>query len=363
MKILILANNDVGLYKFRRELIIKLIEMGHQIIISLPNGELISNLKKLGCKFINTPVDRRGMNPFTDMKLFCCYHKIIRNILPDIIITYTIKPNIYGGLAARQRKIPYYVNITGLGTAFQKENLIKKTVICLYKIACKRARVLFFENKGDCQRFLAEKIVLKEHTYILNGAGVNTQDYPFAEYPKQENSTRFLFIGRIMKEKGIDELLAAFSKLKKEESVILDMVGPIEDMQYQEKIDKLVALKEIHYYGFQEDVKSYIKKCHCVVLPSYHEGMANVLLEAGSMGRPLIASKIYGCKEAINGKNGMTIKCRDVEDLYNKMKKFVMLTYEEKQKMGMESHRYISERFSKEKVVKETIEKIFAKGM
>ena len=149
MKILILANNDVGLYKFRRELIIKLIEMGHQIIISLPNGELISNLKKLGCKFINTPIDRRGMNPFTDMKLFCCYHKIIRNILPDIIITYTIKPNIYGGLAARQRKIPYYVNITGLGTAFQKENLIKKAVICLYKIACKRARVLFFENKGD----------------------------------------------------------------------------------------------------------------------------------------------------------------------------------------------------------------------
>ena len=124
-----------------------------------------------------------------------------------------------------------------------------------------------------------------------------------------------------MKEKGIDELLAAFSKLKKEESVILDMVGPIEDMQYQEKIDKLVALKEIHYYGFQEDVKSYIKKCHCVVLPSYHEGMANVLLEAGSMGRPLIASKIYGCKEAINGKNGMTIKCRDVEDLYNIVKK------------------------------------------
>lgn len=362
MKILILTNNDVGLYKFRKELIMKLIEMGHQIIISLPDGELVSSLKTLGCRFIDTPVDRRGMNPFADIKLFCCYHKIIRKILPDIIITYTIKPNIYGGLAARQRKIPYYINITGLGTAFQKEDLVKKTVIYFYKIACKRARVLFFENEGDCQRFLSEKIVLKEHTYVLNGAGVNIQDYLFTEYPKQENPIRFLFIGRIMKEKGIDELLAAFLKLKQEEDVILDVVGPIEDMQYREKIDKLVALKEIHYYGFQEDVKSYIKKCHCVVLPSYHEGMANVLLEAGSMGRPLIVSKIYGCKEAINGKNGMTVKCRDIEDLYNKMKKFVMLPYEKKQEMGMESHKYISERFSKEKVVKNTIEKIFLKG-
>ncbi len=363
MKILILANNDVGLYKFRREFIIKLIEMGHQIIISLPDGEWIPSLEKLGCKFINTFVDRRGINPFIDMKLFCYYHKIIKNMLPDIVITYTIKPNIYGGLAAKQRKIPYYINITGLGTAFQNENLIKKVVICLYKIVCKRAKVIFFENKGDCQQFLSEKIASKEHTYVLNGAGVNIQDYPYTEYPKQENSICFLFIGRIMKEKGIDELLAAFSKLKKEENVILDIVGPIEDMQYQKKIDKLVALKEIHYYGFQEDIKPYIKKCHCVVLPSYHEGMANVLLEAGSMGRPLIASKIYGCKEAINSKNGMTIKCRDVEDLYNKMKKFVTLTYEEKQKMGMESHRYISKRFSKEKVVKDTIQKIFIKGI
>ena len=363
MKILILANNDVGLYKFRKELIIRLIEMGHQIIISLPDGKWVPSLEKLGCKFINTSVDRRGMNPFIDMKLFCCYHKIIKNILPDIVITYTIKPNIYGGLAARQRKIPYYINITGLGTAFQKENLIKKAVICFYKIACKKAKILFFENKKDCQGFLSEKIVSKEHTYVLNGAGVNIKDYSFTEYPKQEKTIRFLFIGRIMKEKGIDELLAAFSKLKKEENVILDVVGPIEDIKYRKEIQRLVALEEIQYYGFQEDVKSYIKKCHCVVLPSYHEGMANVLLEAGSMGRPLIASQICGCKEAINGKNGMTVKCKDVEDLYNKMKKFVMLPYKKKQRMGMESHKYISERFSKEKVIRDTIQKIFVKGI
>ncbi len=363
MKILILANNDVGLYKFRKEFIEKLIEMGHQIIISLPDGELISKLKEMGCKFINTPIDRRGINPFNDIKLFFAYYKIIKKILPDMIITYTIKPNIYGGLAARQKNIPYYMNITGLGTAFQKENIIKKLVVQLYKISCKKAKLLFFENRENCQKFVKEKIVSKENTCILDGAGVNIQDYPFTDYPRQQTPIRFLFIGRIMKEKGIDELLKAFLKLKTQFNIELDIVGPIEESSYQKRMDRLNFTGKIQYYGFQEDVKPYIKKCHCMVLPSYHEGMANTLLEAGSMGRPLIVSDVCGCRETINDKNGMIIKCGDAKDLYNKMKKFVLMDYEMKQVMGMESHQYICERFSKEKVVKNTIEKIFAKGM
>lgn len=363
MKILILANNDVGLYRFRKELIEKLIEMGHQIIISLPDGELISRLKKMGCKFIDTPIDRRGINPFNDIKLLSTYYKIIKKILPDMIITYTIKPNIYGGLVARQKNIPCYMNITGLGTAFQKENLVKKLVVWLYKISCKKARLLFFENEENCQKFVKEKIVSKENTCILNGAGVNMKEYPLTIYPKQESAIQFLFVGRIMKEKGIDELLKAFLRLKTQFNIELDIVGPIEESRYQKRMEKLNLTGKIQYYGFQEDVKPYIKKCHCMVLPSYHEGMANTLLEAGSMGRPLIASDICGCKEAINGKNGMIVKCGDAKDLYDKMKKFVLMDYEIRQAMGMESYRYISEKFSKERVVKNTIEKIFAKGM
>lgn len=363
MKILILANNDVGLYKFRKELIEKLIEMGHQIIISLPDGELVSKLKEMGCKFINTPIDRRGINPFTDIKLFYTYYKIIKKSVPDIIITYTIKPNIYGGLVARQKNISCYINITGLGTAFQKENIIKKIVVYLYKFSCKKAKLVFFENEENRRIFVKEGIITKENTYVLNGAGINSKDYPFMEYPKQKNPVHFLFVGRIMKEKGIDELIEAFLKLQKESQIVLDIVGAVEDVEYQKKIKEFSALENIYYYGFQEDVKPYIKRCHCMVLPSYHEGMANVLLEAGSMGRPLITSNIYGCKEAVNGKNGMTVRCRDAEDLYCKMKKFVMLSYERKRQMGIESHQYILKRFSKEKVINDTIEKIFIKGM
>lgn len=363
MKILILANNDVGLYKFRKELIQKLIEMKHQIVISLPDGELISKLKEMGCKFINTPIDRRGINPFIDIKLLYMYYKIIKKTLPDMIITYTIKPNIYGGLAARQKNIPCYINITGLGTAFQKENIIKKIVICLYKFSCRKAKLLFFENEENRRIFVKEKIVTKDHTYVLNGAGINSKEYPFSEYPKQQNPVRFLFIGRIMKEKGIDELIEAFLKLRKESEIVLDIVGDVEDLKYQKKIKEISVLGNIHYYGFQEDVKPYIQKCHCMILPSYHEGMANTLLEAGSMGRPLITTNICGCKEAVNGKNGMIVSVRDSEDLYRKMKKFAMLPYERKKEMGIQSHEYISKKFSKEKVIKDTIEKIFVKGM
>lgn len=363
MKILILANNDVGLYKFRKELIEKLIKLGHQMIISLPDGELIPKLVEMGCEFIDTSIDRRGINPFTDLKLFHIYVKMIKSISPDIVITYTIKPNIYGGLAARKGKIPYYINITGLGTAFQKENIIKKAVICLYNIACKKAKILFFENKQNSQIFIEKGIISKERTCVLNGAGVNIEEYPFAEYPKKEEPIRFLFVGRVMKEKGINELLEAFLKLRQESNVFLDLIGPIEDLEYQKRLKELHGIKGIHYYGFQKDVKPYIRKCHCMVLPSYHEGMANTLLEAGCMGRPLITTDICGCREAVNGKNGMTVKCQSVEDLYDKMKRFVNLSHEIKECMGAESHKYISENFSKEKVVQDTINIIYGKGI
>ena len=146
-KILILANLDVGLYKFRKALIKKLIDQGNEVYISLPKGMLVQNLKEMGCHFIETPVDRRGINPATDFKLMMRYFNILGKIKPDLVITYTIKPNIYGGIAARFKRIPYAVNITGLGTAFQNENMIKKLVVFLYKLSCKKAKTIFFEKE------------------------------------------------------------------------------------------------------------------------------------------------------------------------------------------------------------------------
>ena len=154
MRILILANNDVGLYKFRKELIQELISRGNKVIVSVPNGDLISDIKKIGVKVILTDVDRRSINPITDLKLLMKYFQMEVVLKPDFVITYTIKPNIYGGIVSKFLHIPYAENITGLGTAFQKENLIKKLVCFLYRISCRKAKVVFFENKGNQQIFL-----------------------------------------------------------------------------------------------------------------------------------------------------------------------------------------------------------------
>ena len=200
-RILILANFDVGLYKFRKELIQELLNQGNEVYISLPDGELVRNLEEMGCKFVNTAVDRRGINPKTDAKLMFFYRKLIKKLHPDMVITYTIKPNIYGGLMCRMLRVPYAVNITGLGTAFQSESMVKKLVTFLYKIALKKAKVVFFENIGNKQTFLDLHILKEKQICVLNGAGVNLADYPFSDYPSDEG-TRFLFIGRVMKEKG-----------------------------------------------------------------------------------------------------------------------------------------------------------------
>ena len=352
-KILILANNDIGLYKFRKELIEEILKE-NEVYISLPYGELVEPLISLGCKFIDTPVDRRGINPVTDLKLLNRYRKLFNKIKPDFAITYTIKPNIYASLIARFKKVDYAVNITGLGTTFQSDNLLRKFIVFLYKIALKKAKVVFFENEGNQNIFINEHIVSKEKTCQLNGAGVNLDDYPFIEYPDEKQDIRFLFIGRIMKEKGIDELLEAADRIKKQyPTVQFDIVGPMED-NYKDIIDEYVNRDVINYYGFQSDVKPFIKQCHCFILPSYHEGMANTLLESSSMGRPLITTNINGCKEAINN-NGYLVKVKDSHDLYLKIKEFIELDYQDKVILSQNSRKHIEEVFDKQKVVNETM--------
>lgn len=356
-KILILANLDIGLYKFRKALIKELLDQGNEVYISLPKGMLIENLEKMGCHFIETPIDRRGINPATDFKLMMRYFKMIRKIHPDLVITYTIKPNIYGGLAARIRRIPYAVNITGLGTAFQNENMIKKLVVFLYKLSCKKAKTVFFENAENKQVFLDNKIIKEAQTCLLPGAGIDLDEYKMTPYPEESRNIRFLFIGRVMKEKGVEELFKAAKNIKKVyPEASFDIVGPMED-DYKERINSLVRNGIIYYYGYQEDVKTFIKKCDCFVLPSYHEGMANTLLESAAMGRPLITSRIHGCMEAVReGENGYLVDVKDVRGLEEKILEFIKLSYDKKKMMGEKSRKVMVEKFDKRKVVRMTVE-------
>lgn len=356
MKILILANNDIGLYRFRKELIQELIHRGNKVIVSVPDGELIPDIRKLGVKVILTDVDRRGINPLTDLKLLMRYLRMEITLKPDLVITYTIKPNVYGGLVSRILHIPYAENITGLGTAFEQDNMVKKLACFLYKISSKRAKVVFFENEGNKQTFLDYRLIREEQACRLNGAGVNLEEYPYTEYPDENEPIRFLFIGRVMKEKGVDELFEAARRIKKEyPDVLFDIVGPMED-EYGEVIKKLEDDGIITYYGYQEDVRPFIARCHCFVLPSWHEGMANTLLEAGAMGRPLITSRIHGCMEAVEERHsGYLCIEKNSKSLYSMLKKFAYMSYAEQKQMGINSGRYIAKVFNKKNVVKETL--------
>lgn len=355
-KIMILANNDIGLYKFRKELIQTLIDQNNEIVISLPDGPNIQPLIDMGCKFINTDINRRGINPIVDFGLLLKYFKIMKSNKPDYVITYTIKPNIYGGVASRLSRVPYAINITGLGTAFQKNNLLKGIIVFLYRFACSKAKVVFFENQENRDVFVQHKIIPEDQSCVLNGAGVNLKEFSFCEYPSDKERIHFLFIGRIMKEKGVNELFEAAERIHGEnEDILFDIVGPYED-DCKDRIDELSAKGIIDYHGYQQDVRALISRSHCLLLPSYHEGMANTLLEAGAMGRPLITSDIPGCREAVvKEESGFLVRPKDSSDLYDKIMNFVNLPYEQRKRMGEKSHQHIKATFDKNEVIRKTL--------
>lgn len=358
MKVLILANHDIGLYQFRKELIQELLKE-NEVFISLPDGEFISDFKQMGCRFIDTKIDRRGINPKKDISLLASYYKMIKRVNPDLVITYTIKPNIYGGMICRLLKIKYVVNITGLGTAFENNGLLKKFVTQLYSIACKKAKIVFFENEENRRIFIQNKIVKESKTYRLNGAGVNLSHYKVLNYPKGEK-IKFLFMGRVMAEKGINELFQAMKKLVNlGVNCELTVLGQYEE-NYKEIITKYEEEGWLHYYGYQKDVCPFINNSHCFVLPSWHEGMANTNLECAASARPIITSNIAGCKEAvIENISGFLVEKKNADDLFVQMKNFTELTHEEQKKMGLEGRRHMENTFDKKKVVETTIKKIF----
>lgn len=358
MKILVAANFDVGLYIFRKELLQELIDKKHEVYIALPKGDLVAPLEEMGCEFIETDIDRRGMNLLSELKLIRLYKAVLKKIKPDLVITYTIKPNLYMGIACRQSKIPYVLNITGLGTAFQNTGIILKLFVAFYKIACKKADTVIFENCGNMKTFMDYGIVKIEQCLLNNGAGVNLQEYAKAPYPK-DDEIRFLFIGRVMKEKGIDELFAAAERIKNEyDNVYFDIVGPYED-DYKNITESLQSKGIITYYGYQNDVKPFIEKAHCFVLPSWHEGMANTNLECAAMGRPVITSNIHGCLEAVmDNESGFLAEPKNSDDLYNKLKKFIALPYAEKVQMAESSHNHIKANFDKTIIIKRTVDRL-----
>ena len=343
--ITLISNHSGGLYDFRKDLIYALQKQG-EIVAVVPKNDKWQELCSIVDKAIELPLDRRGMNPIHDFSLFCKYRQILREIKPKLVITYTIKPNVYGGIACRMAHIPYAVNITGLGSAIKNGGLLRKFILMLYKVSLKGARVVFFENAANRDALVNAGVVPQGRNVVLNGAGVNLNDYPYQKYPN-DGTVRFLFVGRIMKEKGVDEFFVAAERMKKKygKRVEFRMAGMFEEA-YKQKIDELVNDGIIEYLGYQADMKSLYGAASCVVLPSYHEGMSNVLLEAAATGRPLITSDIPGCREAVeDGVSGYICPAKDADALYDAMQRFVELPESWRAEMGRRGRERMEKRY------------------
>ncbi len=360
-KILIVTNHSYMLYRFRRELIQTLMQ-NYKVVLSMPFVGHEDDFQAMGLRCIDTPVDRRGLNPKTDWKLLMTYRQLIRQEQPDLVITYSIKPNIYAGLVCSRMKIPFCVNVQGLGTAFQRKGLAAFVTV-LYRMALKKAKKVFFENQGNAQEFLSRKIIPQERICVLPGAGINLQEYPVQAYPTEE-PVRFLYIGRLMKEKGIEELLDAMTRLHEQmgDRVVLDLVGFADDQStFLQRIQQMEQTGAVKFHGFQSDPRPFYAMSHCVVLPSYHEGLSNVLLEAAAVGRPVITSDIYGCREAVEPEvSGLLCRVKDSDDLYEKMRDLALMTAQERAAMGLAGRARMECMFDKKIVVEQTVQAIFS---
>lgn len=352
-KILILTNHSYMLWQFRRELIFKLMK-DYEVVISCPFVGHEKDFQKKGMRCIETKIDRRGINPFTDFRLLCTYRRLLKKEHPALVITYSIKPNIYAGWLCGKMGIPCCANVQGLGTAFEKP-VLSRFVTFLYKIAFRRVRTVFFENKSNAGEFRKRHIVPAEKQVVLHGAGINLNYYCLKPYPCNDK-VHYLYLGRIMKEKGIDELFTAVRSLhKKQKNFVLDLVGFFEE-EYKPEVEKLEKDGIICFHGFQKDPRPYYQMADCIVLPSYHEGMSNVLLEAAATGRPIITSNIPGCREAVeNGTTGFLVPPKDSKSLLHAMEKIYDMSPEERKTMGERGREKMEKEFRKEIVVAKTI--------
>ncbi|RGW11601.1 glycosyltransferase family 4 protein [Enterococcus asini] len=355
-KVVIIGNHDVGLYNFRKELIIELIKNGYEVTILCPNGDRISKLKDLGCKFIPIDISRHGTNPVTDIKLLMKYRKELKKINPGAVLTYTIKPNIYGGFAAASLKIPFFVNITGLGSAIQTPGVVQYISLALYRISLRKAYIVFFQNEEN-MKFIMNKIS-GINGKLLPGSGVNVNDFTLLSQNFNEKVV-FLFLARVMKDKGIDEFLLAAEQVRSLRNDLEFHIAGFYDGNYESIIKEKMDSGLITYHGQVKNVKELFKQVTCVVLPSYHEGMSNVLLEASASGIPVIASDIPGCREIIDdGKTGFLFESKNVNSLIEAMNKIINLTPEQLKEMGISSRDKVVKEFDRNIVVSEYMKKI-----
>ncbi len=365
-KILILSNDVDYLYTLRLETIEKLLQSGASVALSAPSNDRVAFFEKLGCTFHPIEFSPRGKNPFSNLGVLLKYFKLVKKIKPDVVLTYTIKSNIYGGLVCRLLKVPQIANMTGLGKALMDDNLIQKVVLSLLRIAFKKTRTVFLQNTRDLQYFLDHSITTKEQSVLIPGSGVNLSRHPLEPYPQDDGTVRLIYIARIIKDKGIEEMMAAAKVIhQKYPFFTCDIAGFIGEDVYESQLAEYSASGAGTYLGFQKDIHSLIKRSHAVVLPSYHlEGIANVLLEGASAGRPVLSTDHIGCRDTFDdGISGIMFTPRSVDALIEALEKFINLPYDQKIAMGLAGRKKVEQEFDREIIVNEYMKAVSAANL
>lgn len=361
-KIMALANRDFVLYNFRQELLDRLIKEDCEVYICLPDGPKIKKMIEAGCVHIPIGIDKRGKNPVKDLRLLHNYERICREIKPDLLLLYTTKVCIYGGIVAGHSGIPYLVNVSGLGTALDHKGPLQPLMIRLYRRACRHAECVFFQNTEN-QRFFCEHRIYKGKQILIPGSGVNLTKWKYLEYPGDVDGLEFLFAARLIKEKGIEEYLKCARQIKRKYPLVkFHVCGPC-DGGYEEVLQKYEQNGDILYHGEVEDLGVYLKQVHCLIHPSYYpEGISNVCLEAAASGRPVITTDRSGLRETVDDNlTGYLFEAPNTEQLALCVEKFIRLTQKERREMGLKGRQKMEKEFDRQMVVDAYMQEIFRK--
>jgi len=366
MKIAVVVNTSWNIYNFRLSLIKALQAQGHTIYAIAPLDKYSENLKAEGCIYEEIKMQNKGTNPLSDLILTFNLYKVYKKTKPDVILQYTIKPNIYGTLAAKLAGIPVINNVSGLGTVFLHNNLSSQIAILLYRFVFRFPKKVFFQNNDDRQLFIEKKLIDTNITDLLPGSGVDTNK--FTPQPFKRNPVfRFLLIARLLYDKGIVEYYQAAKRIKQEGHQVEFLLMGSPDSSAMgipfSTIQQWHKEKIITYLPFTENVAEFIHQADSVVIPSYREGTPKTLLEAAACGKPLVTTDAPGCREVLQvGANGYLCIVKDAEDLAEKMIKMILLAPEQLQTMGKESRRIAVEKFDEHIVIqkyKEAINEAF----
>lgn len=358
MKILFLTNDGEGIYKFRKEVVEALLK-NNDVFLSLPEDNYIPKLVDMGCKYIKTEFNRKGTNPIKDLSLLVFYKKLINEIKPDVVLTYTIKPNVYGGLACQIMKVPYIANITGGVGASDKTGIIQNIAITLYKLAFKRVNKVFFQNTANMKYMMSKGIVSEDKCILIPGSGVNLNDYKVLEFPNGE-TVDFVYIGRIMTEKGFKQYIEAAEYIRNKYPMTRFHICGIYEDDYKNIVEDLVKRKIVIYHGSLIDMNQIYKIIQCTIHPTYYsEGMSNVLLESSACGRPIITTNRPGSGEVVDDDiNGFIVKEKDSKDLIKQIEKFLSLSLEQRRQMGLNGRKKVEEQFDRNIVVNKYLEEV-----